>query len=75
MGLVELTNQPRSKDISLICPRIFLIPKPLPFNQILQFIAVELTVDDFFNLVMLLIVDYFRERRGLVSTVEGIMRG
>jgi len=40
----------------------------------LQFIVVESTVDDFFDLVMLLIIDDFRKRRSLVSTVEGIVR-
>jgi hypothetical protein len=40
----------------------------------LQFVAVESTVDDFFNLVMLLIIDDFGRRRSLVSTIEGIMR-
>jgi hypothetical protein len=40
----------------------------------LQFVAVESTVDDFFDLVMLLVVDYFRRRRSSVPTVEGIMR-
>jgi hypothetical protein len=35
---------------------------------------VETTVDDFFDLVMLLIVNYLRKRRSSVSTIEGIMR-
>ena len=74
MGLVEFTNQPWSKDIPFICPRIFFIPKSLPFYKVLQLVAVESAIDDFFDLVMFLVVDYFGERRSLISTVEGIMR-
>ena len=74
MVLVEIMNQPWSKNIPFIHPRIFLIPKTLPFYQVLQFVAVESTVDDFFDFIMLPIVNYFGRSRSSVLTVEGIMR-